>query len=215
MWQGELSMHEPWQQVDGETDKAYGAFRTYLNLGVGNRAFTAVAEILGKPRTYESTVREWALKHQWRGRCQAFDTAQFEKEQEETEQARLDVYAKGLTFGLYFLEHVGDDLKCQCEGVQINPETGAEEPYEPRNKLTVDQKIKLMRLGYDLAAKNAIEKRLVLLELRPKMLEDNAWTEAMHEILREDPQMHDLYIELITEAFKRVKGQTETGRTSP
>jgi hypothetical protein len=202
----EESWPEPWEQFDGESDKAYGAFKTYLNLGMGHRTYAAAVEKLGKQQNYEAGLRQWASKYQWRARCQAFDAAQLEKEQEEAEQARLEIYATGFTLGNYFFQHVGEDLKRQCEGVQINPETGEEEPYESHNNLTVDQKIKLMSLGYEMALKNAVAKKSVLLESAAKALKDNAFNEAFDEIIETDPRMHDLYVELISRALRRANG---------
>ncbi|MGD0171913.1 MAG: hypothetical protein ABSB81_07295 [Halobacteriota archaeon] len=200
------SWPEPWEQFDGESDKAYGAFKTYLNLGTGYRTYAAAVEKLGKQQNYEAGLRQWASKYQWRPRCQAFDAAQLEKEQEEAEQARLEIYATGFTLGIYFFQHVGEDLKRQCEGVQINPETGEEQPYEPHNNLTVDQKIKLMSLGYEMAVKNAVAKKSVLLESAAKALKDNAFNEAFDEILDTDPDMHDMYAKLIVRALRRANG---------
>lgn len=200
------SWPEPWEQFDGESDKAYGAFKTYLNLGMGYRTYAAAVEKLGKQQNYEAGLRQWASKYQWRARCQAFDAAQLEKEQEEAEQARLEIYATGFTLGIYFFQHVGEDLKRQCEGVQINPETGEEQPYEPHNNLTVDQKIKLMSLGYEMAVKNAVAKKSVLLESAAKALKDNAFNEAFDEILDTDPDMHDMYVKLIGRALRRANG---------
>ena len=125
----ELCWPEPWEQLDGESDKAYGAFQTYLNLGMGRRTYVAAAEKLGKQRNYEAALRQWASKFQWRARCQAFDAAQLEKEREDAEQARLEIFATGFTLGHYFFEHVAEDLKRQWQGTQINPETGEEELY--------------------------------------------------------------------------------------
>jgi hypothetical protein len=200
------SWPEPWEQFDGESDKAYGAFKTYLNLGMGHRTYAAAVEKLGKQRNYEAGLRQWASKYQWRARCQAFDAAQLEKEREKAEQARLEIYATGFTLGIYFFQYVGEDLKRQCEGVQINPETGEEEPYEPHNNLTVDQKIKLMSLGYEMALKNAVEKKSALLEIGTKALKDNAFNDAFDEIIETDPRMHDLYVELISRALRRANG---------
>lgn len=118
----------------------------------------------------------------WHARCQAFEAAQFEKEWEDAEQARLDVFASGFTLGTYFCEYVGEDLKRQWEGAQINPETGEEEPYKKPNSFSIDQKLKILNWAYDMPVKNAVERKSVLLEIGAKAVKDTAFDEAFDEI---------------------------------
>ena len=192
-----------WEQLDGEPDRAYGAFQTYLSLGMGRRTYVGAAETLGKQRNYEAALRQWASKFQWRARCQAFDAAQLEKEREDAEQAHLEIYATAFTLGRYFFEHVGEDLKRQWEGTQINPETGEEEPYKKRNSFSINQKLKILNWAYDTAVKNAVAKTDVLLEIGTKAFEKSAFDEAFSEVLDTDPDLHDAYLRLMSEALKR------------
>ena len=192
---------EPWEQLDGESDKAYGAFQTYLNLGMG-RTYVAAAEKLGKKRNYEAALRQWASKYQWRARCQAFDAAQLEKEREDAEQARLEIFATAYALGRYFFEHVAEDLKRQWEGTQINPEAGEEEPYKKRNSFSINQKLKILNWAYDTAVKNAVEKTSVLLEIGKKAFEKSAFDEAFSEVLDTNPDLHDAYLRLMSEALE-------------
>jgi hypothetical protein len=203
-----------WDQLDGESDKAYGAFQTYLGLGLGNRTYVAAAEKLGKPRNYDAALRQWASKYQWRARCHAFDAAQFDEEREKAEQARLEIFATGYTLGTYFLQHVGEDLKRQWAGTQMNPETGEEEPYKNHNSFSIDQKLKILNWGYDMAVKNAVESKAVLLEAGAKALKDTLFDEAFSEILDTDPNMHDAYLKLIGRALRRANGLDPEIRTS-
>jgi len=193
---------EPWEQLDGESDKAYGAFQTYLSLGMG-RTYVAAAEKLGKKRNYEAALRQWASKYQWRARCQAFDAVQLEKEREDAEQARLEIFATAYTLGRYFFEHVAEDLKRQWEGTQINPETGEEEPYKKRNSFSINQKLKILNWAYDTAVKNAVEKTSVLLEIGKKAFEKSAFDEAFSEVLDTNPDLHDAYQRLMSEALEK------------
>jgi len=199
-WEREL-----WEQLDGESDRAYGAFQTYLNLGMGHRTYVAAAEKLGKKRNYEAALRQWASKHQWRASCQAFDAARLEKEREDAEQARLEIFATGFTLGHYFFEHVGQDLKRQWQGIQINPETGEEEPYKNPNSFSINQKLKMLNWAYDMAVKNAVEKTSVL-EIGTKALKKSSFDEAFDEILDEDPDLHDAHCRLIISALRRANG---------
>jgi len=198
----EPSEREPWDQLDDESDKAYGAFQTYLNLGMGHRTNAAAAEKLGKKPHYEAALRQWALKYQWRVRCQAYDAAQLEEQREAAEQTRLEAYANAYATGWWFFEHIGDDLKRQWEN-QGPDGTG---PYERRKGWTVGQKIKLMDWGYNMAVKNAVEKRDVLLSIASKASKDDPFDAALDEVLDEDPNLHDAYAEIISRALQRAKG---------
>jgi hypothetical protein len=198
----EPSEREIWEQLDGEPDRAYGAFQTFLSLGRG-RTYVAAAEKLGKRRNYEAALRQWASKYQWRACCQAFDAAQFEKDREDAEQARLEIFATAYTLGHYFFERVAEDLKRQWEGTQINPETGEEEPYKKRNSFSISQKLKIVDWAYDMAVKNAVAKTDMLLEIGTKALKKTAFDEAFGEVLDTDPDLHDAYLRLISEALER------------
>lgn len=60
-----------WDKLKDETEKAYEAFSTYRDLGVG-RTFVAVAEKLQKSYTL---IRRWANKHNWEERAAAYDSS--------------------------------------------------------------------------------------------------------------------------------------------
>lgn len=59
----------PWVRQDDETEVAYEAFRTYLNLG-SRRTMRLTAETVGKN---PSLMERWAQRHDWRERARAFD----------------------------------------------------------------------------------------------------------------------------------------------
>ena len=193
---------EPWEQLDHESDKAYGAFQTYLNLGMGHRTYVAAAEKLGKRQNYEAALRRWATKYQWRARCQAYDAAQLEKQRDAAEDARLEVYATGYSVGSWFFNHVSADLKRRWE----NQEPDGTGPYQRRTGWTIAQEIKLMDWGYEMAVKNAVEKRDILLRIGSKALKDDAFAKALDEVIAGDPKLHDAYIEIISKALQKVNG---------
>jgi hypothetical protein len=56
-----------------------------------------------------------------------------------------------------------------------------------------------------MAVKNAAAQKLNLAELGSKALKGNAIDEAFDEIIAEDPEMHDLYVKLLSEALERVR----------
>jgi len=201
---------EPWEQFDDESDKAYGAFQTYLNLGMGHRTCVAAAEKLGKQRNYVAALRQWASKYQWRARCQAFDAARLEKAREEAEKEKLRIYADGLMVGRYFFKNVGTDLQRQVEGWSPGEPTKDDPsgeqnrtPYVKKNNFTVNDKIRLMTWGYEMAERNAHAQKQVLLDQGTKGIEKTAFDEAFDEIIETDPDLHDAYVRLISKALKR------------
>ena len=69
-------------QAQGESDRAYEAFRVYLELGPGRRYAAVVRKVGASLRT----VKRWATDFDWRGRIQTYAAASAE-EFAETEQA--------------------------------------------------------------------------------------------------------------------------------
>ncbi len=170
---------------------------------MGHRTYVAAAKKLGKHRNYEAALRQWASKYQWRARCQAFDAAQLEREREEAEQTRLQVFATSFMIGNFFLTHVADDLKLSWLGEWVNPDTGLKEKYTPNEAFSVTQKLKLLARGYEMAVRNASARKQVLLDQGTKTVEKTAFDEAFDEIIETDPDLHDAYVRLISEALKR------------
>jgi hypothetical protein len=77
-----------WERLPTETAKAYAAFCFYRDAGT-SRSLTAVAKNLnpGRPITVQS-VSEWAIKHNWKTRCWAFDYHNQQQLRLETAAAR-------------------------------------------------------------------------------------------------------------------------------
>lgn len=61
-----MSSDKVWVRRDGESNPAYEAFRTYMNL----RSTTKVAEELGKSVTL---ITRWCTEHDWVARITAYD----------------------------------------------------------------------------------------------------------------------------------------------
>lgn len=59
--------NRPWLRQEGETDKAYEAFRVYLNA----RTIPKVCDELGKSR---QLISMWSAKYGWIERVRSFDT---------------------------------------------------------------------------------------------------------------------------------------------
>jgi hypothetical protein len=60
-----------WDRWPKESDKAYEAFKVYLELGV-KRTYKAASDAIGKDY---NQVRDWAIKWEWKDRAVRYDTA--------------------------------------------------------------------------------------------------------------------------------------------
>jgi len=58
----------PWERQDGETEKAFSAFKAYLEME--DRNVTSLAKRLSKSR---QLVDKWKQKYNWQERCIAWD----------------------------------------------------------------------------------------------------------------------------------------------
>lgn len=58
----------PWERQDGETEKAFSAFKAYLEME--DRNVTSLAKRLAKSR---QLVDKWKQKYNWQERCIAWD----------------------------------------------------------------------------------------------------------------------------------------------
>lgn len=64
-----------WERLDGETVKAFNAFKTYLRLG-NKRSLAKTAEALGHAAL--GTVQNWSVKYKWVDRVAGYDEAEFD-----------------------------------------------------------------------------------------------------------------------------------------
>jgi hypothetical protein len=58
---------KPWEQQEGESEKAFEAFEMYLQMGP-ERSLAKAAQLLGKSTTL---LEEWSRKHFWQSRVRA------------------------------------------------------------------------------------------------------------------------------------------------
>jgi len=75
-----------WERGEGETAKAYDAFREYRDLG-SSRSLAKAAERVGKSGRL---VKKWSRNHSWPARAQAYDEYMEKKRQGERKAARRD-----------------------------------------------------------------------------------------------------------------------------
>ncbi len=68
-----------WDRLPNESDKAYEAFRNFLNLG-GERSLLKVAEKVSKS---EGQIKKWSRKNFWRERAAAYDSSIVENERRQ------------------------------------------------------------------------------------------------------------------------------------
>ena len=64
---------DPWERQPKETDKAFGAFAAYRDLGL-ERSVAKALDILGKKPNYTSTMEQWSVRWGWRLRSSAWDS---------------------------------------------------------------------------------------------------------------------------------------------
>lgn len=81
---------QAWDRLPGETDKAFEAFRIYLELGTRDRSYTNVAKALGRKSV--RWLKTWGVKYKWGDRVAAWDDHCHAIRAEELEKAhRLDL----------------------------------------------------------------------------------------------------------------------------
>ncbi|WP_323451988.1 hypothetical protein [Streptomyces yaizuensis] len=82
---------EPWAQQPGETEKAYGKFLKFLELGLhGGRSLTKAAEML--TLSY-GQVRNLASRYLWESRASAYDAQGFREAEAEWRAERRQALA--------------------------------------------------------------------------------------------------------------------------
>jgi hypothetical protein len=67
---------KPWDQRDGETDKAFSAFRIYRDLHPSKRSLKECAKHFYGPTFKRSNVRtceKWSVKYEWQRRVRLYD----------------------------------------------------------------------------------------------------------------------------------------------
>lgn len=81
---------DPWEQRDGESAKAFEAFKVYRDLGA-KRSITLVCERLDKTR---ALIGRWSAKYQWVTRAAAWDREDDRKFLAEQRYARKSIARK-------------------------------------------------------------------------------------------------------------------------
>nr|BDD48118.1 hypothetical protein 34 [Balneolaceae bacterium] len=77
----------PWEQLPGETNKAYDRFVAYLEMGP-DRSLDKVRQKYTKNTSYKRYLAKWSSEHNWVKRAEAYDRHQIKKDMENREEAR-------------------------------------------------------------------------------------------------------------------------------
>lgn len=94
-------MSDPWERLPTEKDPAWEAFRTYRDMGPGERSLAKVGQQLGKSR---HLMERWSSTHAWVRRAAAWDMEQdrlwreslaTERRRMAERQARIGSMAEG------------------------------------------------------------------------------------------------------------------------
>lgn len=98
----------PWVQRkdDGETARAYAAFRAYMNLGP-KRTLAKAAEVEGKK---PSQFEEWSVRYQWVARCAAYDSYVVSAEVDGFAQQMASVRSRHMELTDMLLDRLKDNL---------------------------------------------------------------------------------------------------------
>lgn len=87
----------PWERLEDETSKAYGAFLLFRDLGYGRsvrRAYRAYLEATGRQKSpkvsanVSPSFRRWVERHAWRERAEAWDLHELEGREAALEDAK-------------------------------------------------------------------------------------------------------------------------------
>lgn len=107
-------MSEIWEKQPNEPEKAYAAFRIYLE----DRNLSSVARRAGKPHT---TISNWAKKANWVARADAWDTWR-NKIAFEAQKLEVEKTAKRHVQGALTLQEKGLAALERLEPEQISPQ---------------------------------------------------------------------------------------------
>lgn len=80
---------QPWERQPDESPAAFGAFRTYLELGAGRTVVEAYRQATERPEATQAsgTWNSWAKAHRWEERARAWDNHAVGVHQKAVERA--------------------------------------------------------------------------------------------------------------------------------
>lgn len=135
---------QPWERIEGETDRAYAVFECYRDLGPANRSlletarrmYPSVAEKSTERQRCPNSVNKWSKAFEWQKRAQAWDDDKRKRDLEATQQQREKAIIKAWDALVVGIEGQAADL----EDKNLDPET--------RNRTVNSLRATLAQLGF-------------------------------------------------------------------
>lgn len=109
-----MSEAEAWERLDGESARAYAAFRAFRDYGP--------ARSLGALPGAARSLRDWSRRHRWRERAEAWDAETYRLEDAkrlEAAQAMNENHQRVARF------LISEGLKAMQEGAPLTPHQAA------------------------------------------------------------------------------------------
>ena len=105
----------PWERQDGETEKAFSAFKAYLEME--DRNVTSLAKRLSKSR---QLLVKWKQKYNWQERCIAWDKSLQEIEYKTTVKERKKMAKRHIAIAMSMQAKAVEALK-QIDVSKLTP----------------------------------------------------------------------------------------------
>lgn len=105
----------PWERQDGETEKAFSAFKAYLEME--DRNVTSLAKRLSKSR---QLLVNWKQKYNWQERCIAWDKSLQEIEYKTTVKERKKMAKRHIAIAMSMQAKAVEALK-QIDVSKLTP----------------------------------------------------------------------------------------------
>lgn len=106
---------KPWERQDGETEKAFSAFKAYLEME--DRNVTSLAKRLSKSR---QLLVNWKQKYNWQERCIAWDKSLQEIEYKTTVKERKKMAKRHIAIAMSMQAKAVEALK-QIDVSKLTP----------------------------------------------------------------------------------------------
>lgn len=135
---------QPWERMEGETDRAYAVFECYRDLDPSNRSlletsrrmYPSVAQKSPDKQSIPGSVNTWSKEFEWQQRTKAWDEAKRKRDLEATQQQREKAIIKAWDALVVGIEGQAADL----EDKKLDPET--------RNRTVNSLRATLAQLGF-------------------------------------------------------------------
>ena len=135
-----------WEQLPGESPKAFHAFRLYRDL-MEKRTLAKVAETLGCSST---NVERWARRWAWTQRCYEFDLVQEEEFRKQTARDRMAHRRQQIQFGTVLQNIAAHALREMQQKIEQQLPLGFD-PAQVAALLKLGDEMKSRGLGEDKA----------------------------------------------------------------